>query len=136
MKFKVWDSKDKCFVEDEWKDSFVASWKGGLCTASGMGLYSANKRYIIVYSTDQTDKNGAEIYQGDIRQCSVGKYVVEVGPFIYTDPDGIGHHFSGIHKKWIPMSEDNESPFDTEHDKKDLHLGHKLENPELLETGK
>ncbi len=131
-KFKVWDSEYKRFniITD-----FFINQNGELWVAPlDNKVQKANQSLIIVWSTGQTDKSGVEIYEGDIRRCSVATYVVEVGPFVFTDPDGIKYHLSGIHKKWISRFEDDISPFDIIRDSNDEHIGNKFENKGLLDS--
>ncbi len=68
MKFKAWDSKNKKFVNgDELSHLFISS-NGTLTVLEGyFELYEGSTDNLIpVYSTDQTDKNGAELFKADL----------------------------------------------------------------------
>ena len=64
MKFKVWDSKDKNFLDDPYK-GFIAS-DGKLWEQVYGELDVADKRYIPVFSTGQKDIEHTEIWEGDL----------------------------------------------------------------------
>lgn len=64
MKFKVWDDK-----KQRWSSSqFFVNQKGDLCKwgTFSQQLLLAPKHYIAVFSTETHDKNGTELFDGDI----------------------------------------------------------------------
>lgn len=74
MKFKVWDSKIKRFLADEWP--FFISQKGELYFCKDYVFKKADPWFISVLSTGKTDKNGVELFGGDD---------IEEGRIFYSD---------------------------------------------------
>jgi len=71
MKFRVWDSLDKVYLDCGW--DFVIDESGRLCEVEGDGsLDRLNEQVLIVeYSTELLDIKGKEIYTGDIIHFTV-----------------------------------------------------------------
>ena len=126
IKFKVWDSEEKCFV-DKRDGFFVVNCEGVLCTPSRLGVYPAIKRYASVFSTGQTDKNEVEIYEGDIMPPRI------VVSWLDDNNEGLGMNVG-----WYLQRDDFESwaGMETQLQENTTYevIGNKYENPELLET--
>ena len=121
IKFRAWDKANKVMgrvSEIEWRDIFFSitvTFKGKRYDASG-GL----KHFELMQYTGLKDKNGKEIYEGDIfgRDCDCGEcdnfepeqVVFEEGAFILEESS-------------IPLGEDNETG---------KVIGNIHENPELI----
>jgi len=63
IKFRIWDIKNKLWITDYELDS-ISSWSQPLNS-----VFSDNKNCIFQQFTGLTDRNGKEIYEGDIILC-------------------------------------------------------------------
>lgn len=84
---------------------------------------------ILEQFTGLLDKNGKEIYEGDIVKDDVGIRDVKIGSFEFIDPDGYSHHFHGVYGTW---QDGSESSFDVHDMKNQVIIGNIHENPDLL----
>ena len=116
MKFKVWDKKRKEFTSG----GFVIDEEGELLVVSGKTIHGPDSRFIPVYSTAQTDKNGVELFHKDIVKDQVGGILIAEWDkalsmlFWRVVANGVRVDFSPQHKIEI--------------------IGNNFENPELLES--
>lgn len=130
-KFRAWDSVEKKFVEH-----FFITDNGLICNmekpTSGYNspIPVEKSELILMQSTGLRDKNGKEIFEGDI--IKNGEAVVDVKNHptlgFYTTPNGVERFFG-----------DNTSIRDFNNDVEDFSdvteiIGNIYENPELLEV--
>jgi len=122
-KFKAWDNENKCWtnyaITDDLQifyDKYTGCW------------HRKNKdRFVLVQSTGLKDKNGAEIYEGDIvkavaflKWIGIVKYDTEKAAFML---DGVND--THTRDNYVYMSQ-----FDDDFE----ILGNIYENPELMEV--
>lgn len=139
MKFKVWDSKDKKFVEQEDLHYFCISPSGKLIYFNNWNEQDdlPHDGFIPVFSTGQTDKNGVEVWEGDIRGDKWWKFVICYGTFLVTDSEtDYETEQVGFYKKFLSKKNGVEiiEIFDLIQDLNTTHHGNRYENPELLEA--
>lgn len=96
---------------------------------------------IIMQSTGLKDKNGKEIFEGDVLEIQGIKMIVKFGSYKYLEPlnkgcqsfdvmyDGLGFYV----KAFNTIALDDISPFEPETLKESVVIGNRFENPELLE---
>lgn len=142
IKFRAWDNQENkiitngCLGAGSSAQLIVIEWQGGLTLANAYGLYDGTnptfdkpvtERFILMQYTGLKDKNGKDIYEGDILEFDPEDdepnppYHVQV---IWEKEDAkfyceevIGNRYGGY------MSEFEDS----------IVIGNIYENPELLE---
>ena len=127
-KYRAWDSVEKKFVEH-----FFITDNGLICnmekpTSDSKLLIPIEKsELILMQSTGLKDKNGKEIFEGDILACETDDEVINVN--VFWDEEHALFMFKS--KKYnerellAELVEDNTYPFEI--------IGNIYENPELLE---
>lgn len=122
MKYKVWDEYKNKFIDNI---TFFIGQSGELYYLSGKIIVSAPPELKTVFSTCETDKNGVELFNGDI-----GESRGEVNTFKFV----IIFHENQFKIKYLggyPLG----GMLDTLYDQKSIFkIGNKFENPELLEN--
>lgn len=99
---------------------------------------------IIMKSTGLVDKNGKEIFEGDVLEIQGIKMIVKFGSYKYLETSknnghilGVLHDGLGFYVECINAADpDNISPFEPETLKNSQIIGNVYENRELLEDEK
>ena len=126
IKFKVWDSKEKEFIDKALCMIYLD------CDGKLMAFNEKNElvrcpEFAPVFSTGQADKNGVEIYEGDIMPPRI------VVSWLDDNNEGLGMNVG-----WYLQRDDFESwaGMETQLQENTTYevIGNKYENPELLET--
>ena len=125
IKFRVWSIEDKQWVNpnilEVWDDSGKLEPFEYVKSGTLNPLYTPKENYIIQQYTGVTDKNGVEIYEGDIIQ-----YGIDLSKRI-----GVAGFIAGIFVcNWIDDQTENELGYMLTQDT--LVIGNEFENPELL----
>ena len=105
-------------------------------------FYLEDENATIMQSTGLFDKNGQEIFEGDILEIQGLRMVVKFGSYRYLEPsnkgrqsfavvyDGLGFYV----KNFNVIAPDDISPFEPETLKESVVTGNIYENPDLLEV--
>lgn len=116
MKYKVWDSKDKNW--DNENDFFINP-KGKLYLWDNGVIEECIDSLIVVYSAEKYDKNGVELFSGDL---------------LKNNSDSIFEiYFDEQYSQWCVVDEaGNTDPLNEPDGMNDFYkIGNKYENPEL-----
>ncbi|WP_173214387.1 MULTISPECIES: YopX family protein [unclassified Streptococcus] len=135
-KFRVWDSVEKKFVEH-----FFITDNGLICnmekpTSDSKLLIPIEKsELILMQSTGLKDKNGVEIFEGDVVSRNSGMpSVVKFGKWIYEEDFGYKIKNIGFHLNSSCDDDEWFQAMDYEDIRKNYEvIGNIYENPELLE---
>lgn len=132
LKFRVWDRRFFRFITNRWKNSFYFNLVDWACqhdynnqhSWSDYNLEKDWSNYVVQQYTGLTDKNGKEIYEGDILKCKGYERLFDMEEFYYykqvkhiiasTGESNMSGYFS------IPMDREV--------------IGNIFENPELLKS--
>lgn len=155
IKFRIWDKKKSRFLDQDEKVGLVlidlsgnirfAEWSVGNGDNSADSVFEpadSQERYIIQQFTGATDKNGKEIYDGDIvkvRRCHTISKETSKGSFsveLVEDGEEIGYVFWPCFQyRWVVSYEhiryddfDDFSGIDHRHEV----IGNICENPKLV----
>jgi len=129
MKFRVWDTVEKKWVEE---DITGYGWMVDYDPPDSFGAYLKDPRYIVVQSTGLKDKNGVEVYGGDIMAQGDWRGVVKMAEY----PDGEMGYWHCFHYGWVVRGAKGEQPATLNDVNEGAEvIGNIFENPELLERG-
>ena len=131
-KFRAWIKEEKCFAEyiesiRYYSKEIDLCW-GGVCESDCFDFEGIE----LMQSTGLKDKNGKEIFEGDILQIDYIKAIVRFGQYRYYDSAGkdvlIGN---GFYLECLNvMNPDCISPYETDVLDKAEIIGNIYENPE------
>lgn len=104
-------------------------------------FYLEDENATIMQSTGLVDKNGKEIFEGDVLEIQGIKMIVKFGSYKYLETSknnshilGVLHDGLGFYVECINAADpDNISPFEPETLKESVVIGNRFESPELLE---
>ena len=104
-------------------------------------LHPRDENIILMQSTGLFDKNGKEIFDGDILEIQGIRMVVKFGSYEYIESSksnghtlGVVYNGLGFYVECINAADpDRISPFEPETLKESAIIGNRLEKPELLE---
>ncbi|HGK3537298.1 TPA: YopX family protein [Streptococcus pneumoniae] len=144
-KFRAWDNVEKKFVEHFFITDNVLICNMEKPTSDyGIPIPFEKSELTLMQSTGLKDKNGQEIFEGDILEIQGIRMIVQFGGYEYIESSkGNGHTFGmvydglGFYVECINVADpDNISPFEPETLKESAIIGNRFENPELLEDNK
>jgi uncharacterized phage protein (TIGR01671 family) len=104
-------------------------------------LHPRDKNIILMQSTGLVDKNGKEIFEGDILEIQGIRMVVKFGSYEYIESSksnghtlGVVYDGLGFYVECINAADpDRISPFEPKTLKESYVIGNRFETPELLE---
>ena len=115
-KFKIWDKFTESFIKND-NGRFYLSMNGELMIYLE-DMEKASHQFIPVFSTGKTDKNGVELFDGDVVRNKKGR----IGIVLYHEAAwSIDYNYVGL----FPIVCCN---------KNCEKIGNKFENPELMEA--
>lgn len=65
MKFRIYDKTKKTFINED----LVITQKGEYAIIDANGIFLLNDNFVVQQSLEIKDKNGVEIFEGDIVEC-------------------------------------------------------------------
>lgn len=106
------------------------------------GDWIVNNDINLMQSTGLKDKNGKEIFEGDILEIQGIKVIVKFGSYEYVESSksnghtlGVVYDGLGFYVECINAADpDRISPFEPETLKESVVFGNRFENPELVEV--
>lgn len=131
-KYRAWNSETK---EIEVFKTYEEISELFLALSADDGFYS------IMQSTGLKDKNGKEIFVGDVLEIQGVKMIVKFGSYEYIEPSksnghtlGVVYDGLGFYVECINAADpDRISPFEPKTLKESYVIGNRFETPELLE---
>ena len=142
-RFRAWDKHEqKMFTNDEliiWNGNVYANDSKKL-TCNNLKGWSIDDEYLM-QSTGLVDKNGKEIFEGDILEIQGIRMVVKFGSYEYIESSksnghtlGVVYDGLGFYVECINAADpDRISPFEPKTLKESFVIGNRFETPELLE---
>ena len=139
LKFRAWLKKEQKM--DNYIDHI--SWLEDelYCIGDGITYMVSAEDLVLMQSTGLVDKNGKEIFEGDILEIQGIKMIVKFGSYKYLETSknnghilGVLHDGLGFYVECINAADpDNISPFEPETLKNSQIIGNVFENREFLE---
>lgn len=139
-KFRAWDKELQTML-----DVSLIDFKKGVLVGEhwefGETNFMSFDEIVLMQSTGLKDKNGKEIFEGDILEIQGIRMVVKFGGYEYIESSkGNGHTLGmvydglGFYVECINVADpDRISPFEPETLKESTIIGNRFEKPELLE---
>ena len=111
------------------------------CIGDGITYMVSAEDLVLMQSTGLKDKNGQEIFEGDILEIQVIRMVVKFGSYEYIESSksnghtlGVVYDGLGFYVECINAADpDRISPFEPKTLKESYVIGNRFETPELLE---
>ena len=111
------------------------------CIGDGITYMVSAEDLVLMQSTGLKDKNGKEIFEGDILEIQVIRMVVKFGSYEYIESSksnghtlGVVYDGLGFYVECINAADpDRISPFEPKTLKESYVIGNRFETPELLE---
>lgn len=127
-KFRLWDKRFSEFVEDFFVSEDGKIYKKSTDTGYGIAISKeTSDKVILMQSTGLKDKNGKDIFEGDILACKTDDEVINLNIF-WDEEHALFMFESKKYNEQEPLAElveNNTYPFEI--------IGNIYENPELLE---
>lgn len=146
IKFRAWDKENKCFwrnIYEAYKGSLEElsiNLNGRLHIRNISGMHDESTfydRFELMQYTGLKDKNGKEIYEGDIIKEEQGdKFIVKFGEFIIIEYDErqYGYYAEEINKTESEIGLTGKFPLFKWGCAQSIVIGNIHENPELLKA--
>ena len=141
-RFRAWDSAKK----EMFKDTFAITESGQVVVVEQESVASSPDyvfvdHLVIMQSTGLKDKNGNEIFEGDILEIQGIRMVVKFGSYEYIESSksnghtlGVVYDGLGFYVECINAADpDRISPFEPKTLKESYVIGNRFETSELLE---
>jgi len=138
-KFRAWLKKEQKMDNDV---DYISWLEDELyCIGDGITYMVSAEDLVLMQSTGLKDKNGKEIFEGDVLEIQGIKMIVKFGNYKYLETSknnghilGVLHDGLGFYVECINAADpDNISPFEPETLKNSQIIGNVYENRELLE---
>lgn len=142
-KFRAWDKRFSEFVEDFFVSEDGKIYKKTKDTSYGIAISrETSDKIILMQSTGLFDKNGKEIFEGDVLEIQDIKMIVRFGSYNYIETSKSGNHTLGIMCDGLGFyveclnvaAPDKISPFEPETLKAGEIIGNIYENKDILEV--
>jgi uncharacterized phage protein (TIGR01671 family) len=142
-KFRAWDKRFSEFVEDFFVSEDGKIYKKTKDTSYGFAISrETSDKIILMQSTGLKDKNGKEIFEGDVLEIQDIKMIVRFGSYNYIETSKSGNHTLGIMCDGLGFyveclnvaAPDRISPFEPETLKESAVIGNIYENKDILEA--
>ncbi len=140
IKFRVWDKENNCWYQPVYEaykgnlEHLLISLNGSLNIRTMTSLIHESggfpDRFIMTQYTGLKDKNGKEIYEGDIVKYDCELYIINFG---FWEP-GNGDHIQSAYGYYLDPVNKEKRYYEYCPDETCEIIGNIHENPELLEA--